>query len=522
MKLKKIFIAAAVSAALGGMSAVAAPAKTDLYNSDNWQGKFPEQHKTWASTEDNNPASGVPQDYLLHNPNLVIAWAGYGFAKDYNRARGHHFALNDVIQSLRTGGPMGDMDGPMAASCWSCKSPDVARMYDEVGEGKFANNKFGKWGHEMANTIGCADCHELGESELRLSRPYAARAMEAIDRPFDKQSHAEQGNQACGQCHVEYYFDGTDDKKVKFPWDQWKPGVETQYIGKGGAKTELYKGYAAEAGLAYYDMIGFSDWTNAISGAPMLKTQHPEYENLADRRNHEMAGDDDYDHEKFTCTTCHTPKQTNSKGQEYTDHNVRFDFAKLPEDCAGCHEASDMEEILSDRKAEINKLRFDAKDGVDVRLTQIHFWTQAIWKSKGVEGLESGKNIAEAKANYEAALKKDADMVELTTHIRNAQWFWDSATASHGIHAHNPEEAKRLLNKAKGELKLAEAKAASLLKKPADLPVYKMDDLASKQAAQKAAGLNYGAMVKEKTKFIEERANKQWPHKLQEKTIHNQ
>ncbi|GLS84039.1 ammonia-forming cytochrome c nitrite reductase subunit c552 [Paraferrimonas haliotis] len=519
MKIKKIAIAAAIASAITGMHAIAAD-KTDLYNSDNWKGQFPDQYQTWASTEQNNPANGLPEDYLVVNPNLVIAWAGYGFAKDYNRARGHHFAVTDVIQSLRTGGPMGDTDGPMAASCWSCKTPDVARMYDEVGEGTFANNKFGKWGSEMANTIGCADCHELGKDDIRLSRPYAARAMNAIDRPFEKQNHAEQGNQVCAQCHVEYYFDGKDDKKVKYPWDQWKPGVETQYIGKNGAKTDLYKGYASEAGLAYYDLIGFNDWTNAISGAPMLKTQHPEYENLADRRNHETVDMDEYNHETFTCITCHTPKQKNSKGQEYTDHNVRFDFAKLPEDCSGCHDSGDIDDILKARKAEIDEMRF-GKDGVDGRLTQIHFWTQAIWKSKGVLGLESGKSIAEAKKAYEAALPKDKDMQELTTHIRNAQWFWDSATASHGIHAHNPEEAKRLLTRAKDELNLAEKKAASLLKKPANLPVYKLNDEASKVAAQKAAGLNYDAMVKEKNKFIKERVEKTWPHELKGGSIHD-
>ncbi|VDY46487.1 cytochrome c552 [Salmonella enterica subsp. enterica serovar Daytona] len=30
----------------------------------------------------------------------------------------------------------------------------------------------------------------------------------------------------------------------------------------------------------YYDAIAFSDWTNSLSKTPMLKAQHPEYENL--------------------------------------------------------------------------------------------------------------------------------------------------------------------------------------------------------------------------------------------------
>ncbi|OIV68382.1 hypothetical protein BIT31_26770 [Klebsiella pneumoniae] len=60
----------------------------------------------------------------------------------------------------------------------------------------------------------------------------------------------------CGQCHVEYYFDGKN-KAVKFPWDD-------------GMKVENME--------QYYDKIAFSDWTNSLSKTPMLKAQHPEYE----------------------------------------------------------------------------------------------------------------------------------------------------------------------------------------------------------------------------------------------------
>lgn len=57
----------------------------------------------------------------------------------------------------------------------------------------------------------------------------------------------------CGQCHVEYYFDGKN-KAVKFPWDD-------------GMKVENME--------QYYDKIAFSDWTNSLSKTPMLKAQHP-------------------------------------------------------------------------------------------------------------------------------------------------------------------------------------------------------------------------------------------------------
>ncbi|MBW3138381.1 ammonia-forming cytochrome c nitrite reductase subunit c552 [Ferrimonas balearica] len=490
---------------------------TDFYNSDNWAESFPTQHASWAETEQNTPEAG-PTDLLEANPNLVVAWAGYGFAKDYNRARGHHFALTDVISTLRTGSPM-LVDGvvvgeAMPASCWGCKTPDIARMYDEVGEANFSNNSWSTWGHEMANTIGCADCHELGEDQIRLSRPYTDRAMTSIDRTFEAQDAGEKANQVCAQCHVEYYFDGTDSKKVKYPWDHWVPGVNTNYasVVSYEGTDGLYEGFAAEAQLAYFDAKGYKDWTNAISGTPNLKTQHPEYENLVDRTSHTMSS-----HLDFTCATCHMPKAENDSGMEYSRHNVRFDANNLPSSCLGCHSADAFEPMLKARKDEINALRF-GENGTDARLTELHFTAQAIWSANGVEGLAEGKTIGEAKANYEGALKAGTELAgemnSLLTKIRNAQWFWDSATASHGIHAHNKAEAVRLLTKANVIIDAALVEAATLVAKYAPDYVFDITTVDTKAKAQPLAGLDLEKMEADKDKFISERVEKEWPHPL--------
>ena len=49
----------------------------------------------------------------------------------------------------------------------------------------------------------------------------------------------------CGQCHVEYYFRGTE-KRLTYPWS---------------------KGIAADSMLAYYEENGHTDWIHAESGA---------------------------------------------------------------------------------------------------------------------------------------------------------------------------------------------------------------------------------------------------------------
>ena len=47
---------------------------------------------------------------------MVVLWAGYTFSKDYSTPRGHMYALNDAIHSLRTGAPMKAADGPQPSS----------------------------------------------------------------------------------------------------------------------------------------------------------------------------------------------------------------------------------------------------------------------------------------------------------------------------------------------------------------------------------------------------------------------
>ena len=61
-------------------------------------------------------------------------WAGYGFSKDYNQGRGHGYAIEDIRNTLRTGGESSD---PMPATCWTCKSPDVPRVMEKIGIAEF-------------------------------------------------------------------------------------------------------------------------------------------------------------------------------------------------------------------------------------------------------------------------------------------------------------------------------------------------------------------------------------------------
>ena len=93
------------------------------------------------------------RDMLEEDTRLVVLWAGYGFSKDYNQGRGHQHAVTDLQNTLRTGGPKGKGDGPMPATCWTCKSPDVPRLMNEIGITEFYKGKWADKGHEVVTWV---------------------------------------------------------------------------------------------------------------------------------------------------------------------------------------------------------------------------------------------------------------------------------------------------------------------------------------------------------------------------------
>ncbi len=318
---------------------------------EKFQQAHPEQYKTWKQTSESEEVT----DALAEDPLMVIMWAGYGFSKDYNKARGHFYAIDDIRNTLRTGGPKDGKSGPMVMSCWSCKSPDVARFLDDNGEDAYFTGKWAKQGAEMVNAIGCSDCHDTrskefknGEPALKLTRPHVLRAMEAIGKPFEKQPRLDQQAQVCAQCHVEYYFTGPT-KAVKFPWD---------------------KGMKVGDMEAYYDAIEFKDWTHKVSKAPMLKAQHPGYETWAQG----IHGKNN-----VTCVDCHMPKVENEDGKVFTDHKVGNPFDRFENTCGNCHTQSKemLQDVVATRKAQVLEMKLIAEK----QIVAAQFEAGAAWKA---------------------------------------------------------------------------------------------------------------------------------------------
>ena len=152
MKIYKILLISSVIAIVGAMLLASSVTKREQErkeiatapyisdsiesNSSEWARYYPRQYSSWKQTKH---SKGIV-DMLAMKPQLPILWAGYGFAKDYNAPRGHYYAVQDNINTLRTGAPEDEKTGPMPTACWTCKSPDVPRLIDEEGENEWRSN----------------------------------------------------------------------------------------------------------------------------------------------------------------------------------------------------------------------------------------------------------------------------------------------------------------------------------------------------------------------------------------------
>lgn len=422
------------------------------FRNEEWQRYYPRQYSSWSKTKE----SGEIFDLVKEYPQLAILWAGYGFSKDYNAPRGHYYAIQSNTNSLRTAAPVDGKTGPMVTACWTCKSPDVIRIQQRDGELEYFTGKWAKYGSEIKNPIGCANCHNNETAELRVSVPHLDRALIAAGHPsFKESTHQEKRNLVCAQCHAEYYFkkekwtdkDGNEKlaKVVTFPWKY---------------------GYDSEGMEKYYDEVGHTDFVNKISGTPILKAQHPGYE-MHTTGIHGQKG--------VSCADCHMP-YTQEGSVKYSDHQLQSPLKTMDRSCMNCHRES--EEKLKGIVAQ--KLK---------RKTQLHIVTM--------------DNLAKAHLETKKAIEAgatDEELKAIRQDIRTGQWKWDYAVASHGAFFHAPEEVLRNLAMANEYAMQARVKLIGVLAKH-DVMNYSCPDFSDKALSQKLAGLDFDKLVDAKLKF---------------------
>lgn len=420
-----------------------------------WGKNYPQEYQSYLQTSDTTFSSyqggGAMRDVLEEDPRLVVLWAGYGFSKDYSQGRGHYYAIEDIHNTLRTGAPKGEGDGPMPSTCWTCKSPDVPRLMNEIGVTEFYSGKWADKGHEVVNPIGCADCHDSKTMKLQITRPALVEAFESMGKDITKATHQEMRSLVCAQCHVEYYFNKNLPGKegvpyLVFPWKN---------------------GFSAENMEQYYDDIDFQDWTHDISKAPMLKAQHPGYEVFMTGVHADRG---------VSCADCHMPYKSEG-GQKYTDHHIQSPLNNTANACQVCHreETTKLVANVYERQQKFNESRLKLED----LLVKAHIEAGKCW--------ELGATTEQMKA--------------ILTDIRHAQWRWDYAAASHGGLFHSPVESARVVASGLVIAQEARVKLARMLAELGHNKPVEMPDLSTKEKAQKFIGLDMEKLRREKKEF---------------------
>jgi len=415
-----------------------------------WGLNYPREYETWKKTREMDFKSkhlgNTLEDVLASRPDMAILWGGYAFARDYSAPRGHWYSIEDMQHSLRTGAP--GVDGQkdlQPATCWTCKSPDVPRMMQEMGVAEYYKAPWSSLGAQIVNSIGCADCHDPKTMNLTITRPALVEAFQRQGRDITEATNQEMRSLVCAQCHVEYYFKG-DGKYLTFPWD-------------GGMTMEDQE--------AYYDNAEYSDWIHSVSKTPLLKAQHPDYE-LFLLGTHGQRG--------LSCADCHMP-YISEGGIKFSDHHLVSPLKNIAATCQTCHR--DTEENLRNYVYERQDKILETRDRLEPELVKAHIMTKL--------AMEQGAT--------------DEELAEARKLIRAAQWRWDFGVASHGASFHAPIETQRILSHGLDKALNAQIKLQEVLFRHG-VTEFEMPDISTKELAQAYLGLDMPTLKRQKAEFM--------------------
>jgi nitrite reductase (cytochrome c-552) len=390
-------------------------------DSEKWGRNYPNQFTSMLRTRQNNlPTTfggSYPFSHLERDPRQVILFTGMAFSKEYNDDRGHEWALHDVREIAR-------ISETSPGTCYSCKSSDMPRVWDELGLEGVGMTPFSELGAKINHTIGCANCHEAETMRLIVTNPALEQALERQGKDWRTFTRQEMRTVVCANCHVEYYFaPGTN--ALTFPW---------------------HNGTRAEEMYEYFEEIAFSDWIYPETDTPMLKAQHPEYEMFTAGSTHYNAG--------VACADCHMP-YVRDGAAKFSDHNIRSPLLQPERACGQCH--NDVTYVTG-RVAIIQE--------------QV-FLTKIATQDAIIDAINALKAAA-ANPGSDPALLDEARELH-----RRAQFYWDYVSAENSMGFHNPQYALKLLAESTNLARQSQMKSAQAANDPSLLETdtyYKMQE----------------------------------------------
>ena len=353
--------------------------------SSDWAAQYPNEFNSYAKNDDNSEH----HSYIEQHPYIATLYSGYGFAIQYESARGHTYVVEDVTS---TGRPH------KLANCFTCKTSDFTAKALNDGVSAYSM-AFEDMEAQITDSFGCFHCHQNEPGTLYVTHTYLANAL-ADD--LDSQNMQ---TLSCAQCPSEYYFD---------------PDTKATTLGYVGLKNAT-----PDAILDYYNNLldaegnSFADWVDETTGVRKLKTQHPEFETIS------APGGI---HPDMSCVTCHMGTATADDGTVYTNHywSSPLDNPDLLEgSCNVCHGD------LTSQVEAIQKETNTRKDEIGEALAQANL---------------------DLAAAVEAGTLSEEDLARARSLARSAQWYWDFVFVENSKGVHNKTLAKDCLDKAERDL----------------------------------------------------------------------
>jgi formate-dependent nitrite reductase cytochrome c552 subunit len=335
-----------------------------------------DQYETFFQVNWDSPArqeKGIPEGRSPQQDKLL---APHGFTVEHNEPRSHPFMVADmlVVDRFAAGryqfkerwgvtrpGKVWDVVEdtgqtlPATAKagnpvCLQCKTSDLMLKWKYLGD----KDPRAKWDRtsdvnelvkDVRNPMGCVHCHDPHAARPRIVRdalieadskeganPYAPdpqkKDIEVVTfRDFRRIGLVRDpgASLVCGQCHVEY---------------SCNPGIAPEgdaKIGMDDRRSNQFPWRNAMDILGRYDQIGFRDFRHAVTGARLVKLQHPELETFWGSV-HEKAG--------VKCVDCHMVREENGKGKTFTSHLMVGPRERIEQVCLRCHPESSAQEAL--------------------------------------------------------------------------------------------------------------------------------------------------------------------------------
>jgi len=417
-----------------------------------WGKNFPRQYDSYIRSVDiERTRYGGSEAFQKVDefPVWRTLFKGYAFSFDYREERGHAYMLTDQRETERV------TQVQQPGACLHCHASDIPAYRlvglnhgapGEVTDPLVSDNGYQQLfkGFEVVSAmpyeeatalvehpVSCIDCHDPESMRLRVTRPGFLLGIRAFaesdvgsphlpsierwrksdrDEPYDPNtlaSRQELRSMACGQCHVEYYFEG-DGTLLTYPW---------------------HNGLTMDGAEQYYDDQNFKDWTHEDTGAPMLKAQHPEFE-LWSQGIHARAG--------VSCSDCHMPYKREG-AIKVSDHHVRSPLLSIARSCQTCHNVGE-NELLARAETIQDRTRSLMERGE----TAVYELVQAIV-------------AAQAAGIGDEALAGALDLQ------RKSQWRLDYIAAENSMGFHADQESARILGEALDLARQGEVIVAKLL-----------------------------------------------------------